>query len=123
MAEHLPVTVEVDADDLREWAGRHADAGHHGVAHVLYQAAEGVESITEQHDREVQAEALREWGQRLNALCPTDVFVPLPEVRSHLATAVLSAVGISRDAVSADMMRHAARVTLAEADRIERGES
>lgn len=61
MAEHLPVTVEVDANDLREWAGRHADAGHHGVAHVLYQAAEGVESITEQHDREVKAEALREW--------------------------------------------------------------
>jgi hypothetical protein len=27
---------------------------------VLYQAAEGVESITEQHDREVAARALRE---------------------------------------------------------------
>ncbi len=45
----VPVTVTVDAADLREWAGRHADSGHHGVAHVLYQAAEGVESITEQH--------------------------------------------------------------------------
>lgn len=55
--KRLPVTVAVDVDELREWAGRHADAGHHGVAHVLYVAAKGVESITEQHDREARAEA------------------------------------------------------------------
>ena len=51
------MTVAVDVDELREWAGRHADAGHHGVAHALYQAANGVESITEQHDRETAARA------------------------------------------------------------------
>jgi hypothetical protein len=54
----VTVTVAVDSAELREWAGRHADAGHHGVAHVLFKAAEGVESVTEQHDREVAAKAL-----------------------------------------------------------------
>ena len=28
----IPVTVNVDRDELLEWAGKHADAGHHGVA-------------------------------------------------------------------------------------------
>ena len=60
----LPVTVAVDVDELREWAGRHADAGHHGVAHALYQAANGVESITEQHDRETAASAWDEGYQQ-----------------------------------------------------------
>lgn len=64
-ARRVPVAVTVDAADLREWAGRHADSGHHGVAHVLYQAAEGVESITEQHDREVAARALDEAADAL----------------------------------------------------------
>lgn len=53
----LHTTVTVDAAELREWAGKHADAGHHGVAHVLYLAAEGIESVTEQHDRETAARA------------------------------------------------------------------
>lgn len=60
MSTKIPVTVAVNSDDLRTWADRHADAGQHGVAHVLYKAAEGVESITEQHDREVAANVLRE---------------------------------------------------------------
>lgn len=55
--KRLPVTVAVDVDELREWAGRHADAGHHGVAHVLYQAAADVESTTAQYEREARAEA------------------------------------------------------------------
>lgn len=63
--KRLPVTVAVDVDELREWAGRHADAGHHGVAHALYQAAAGVESITEQHDREARAEA---WDEGAEAM-------------------------------------------------------
>ena len=62
---HLRVEVTVDSDELREWAGKHADAGHHGVAHVLFQAAAGAESITEQHDREVKAAALREGADAL----------------------------------------------------------
>ena len=57
-ATTTPVTVTVDADELRKWADRHADLGHHGVAHVLFKAAKGVESVTEQHDREVAAQAL-----------------------------------------------------------------
>lgn len=50
----LRVKVTVDTDELREWAGRHADAGHHGVAHVLYQAANEGESLTEQALREAE---------------------------------------------------------------------
>lgn len=60
MSEYIPVQVEISTDELREWAGRHADAGHHGVAHVLYKAAEGIESITEQHDADIAAKALRD---------------------------------------------------------------
>jgi hypothetical protein len=39
------VVVELDSDDLRMWADHHAGAGRHGVAHVLYKAAEEVERI------------------------------------------------------------------------------
>ena len=35
----VKVKIEIDVDELRHWAGKHADAGSHGVAHVLYQAA------------------------------------------------------------------------------------
>ncbi|OHU46108.1 hypothetical protein BKG82_28420 [Mycobacteroides chelonae] len=35
----IAVTIAVDPDELRQWAGRHADAGHHAVAHALYEAA------------------------------------------------------------------------------------
>lgn len=41
----IRVTVEVDTDELREWAGRHADAGRHGVAHALYDAATRYEAM------------------------------------------------------------------------------
>lgn len=40
----LTVTVGVDTDELREWAGKHADAGQHGVAHVLYATATQLET-------------------------------------------------------------------------------
>jgi hypothetical protein len=56
MNETIRVKVTVDTDELREWAGKHADAGHHGVAHVLYKAAEEGESLTEQALREARAE-------------------------------------------------------------------
>ena len=52
----VKVKIEIDVDELRHWAGKHADAGHHGVAHVLYKAAEGVESLTEQALREAREE-------------------------------------------------------------------
>ena len=42
----VKVKIEIDVDELRHWAGKHADAGHAGVAHVLYKAAEGIESLT-----------------------------------------------------------------------------
>ena len=44
----VKVKIEIDVDELRHWAGKHADAGNHGVAHVLYQAAAEAESLTEQ---------------------------------------------------------------------------
>lgn len=56
----IPVTIEINSDELRKWADKHADAGNHGVAHVLYQAAKGVDSVSEQAIREAKAEALRE---------------------------------------------------------------
>lgn len=46
------VLVTVETDELRKWAGHHADKGHHGVAHVLYQAANQVETLGEQAARE-----------------------------------------------------------------------
>ena len=54
------VHVQVDADELRSWAQRHADAGNHGVAHVLYKAAEDVETLTEQALREAREAGRRE---------------------------------------------------------------
>lgn len=56
----IHLTVTINSDDLRRWADWHADAGHHGVAHVLYQAANGAAGITAQHDAEVAAKALRD---------------------------------------------------------------
>ena len=56
----VKVKVSVDVDELRHWAGKHADAGHAGVAHVLYKAAEGVESLTEQALREAREERVPE---------------------------------------------------------------
>ena len=54
------IKIEINVDELRHWAGKHADAGHHGVAHVLYKAAEGVESLTEQALREAREERVPE---------------------------------------------------------------
>ena len=56
----IHLTVTINSDDLRRWADWHADAGHHGVAHVLYQAANEAAGITAQHDAEVAAKALRD---------------------------------------------------------------
>lgn len=70
MSETIRVKVTVDTDELREWAGKHADAGHHGVAHVLYKAADDGESLSEQATREMRdqitadaLELVREWTQ------------------------------------------------------------
>lgn len=100
----IPVTVTVDTGELREWAQRHADAGHHGVAHVLYQAAEGIESIPEQHDRELREQVAREIEAAAKA-------------RRTSADATAAARGGRRD-VHAD----AVRLGLSEAVHIARGE-
>lgn len=60
MSKTLTTTVTVDADELREWAAKHADAGHHGVAHALFKAAEGIESVPEQHERELREQIARD---------------------------------------------------------------
>ena len=62
MSEPIRVKVTVDTAELRHWADRHADAGHHGVAHVLYKFASEGESLTAQAIREAKAEALREFA-------------------------------------------------------------
>lgn len=86
MATH-PVTVAVDVAELREWAGKHADAGHHGVAHVLFKAAEGIESVTEQHDREVAARALDDAALTWQTGAWADVPRRADRVQERLATA------------------------------------
>ena len=72
-SKSLRVTVEVDTDDLRHWADKHADAGHHGVAHVLYAAAKDGETLSEQVARErdearAERDAAREALARVEAL-------------------------------------------------------
>lgn len=71
-AKTIHVKVTVDTDELREWAGKHADCGHHGVAHVLYKAARDVESLSEQATREAVAAAIAkeraEWVAKVEAL-------------------------------------------------------
>lgn len=52
----IRVTVSVDTDELREWADWHASRGHHGVAHVLYKAADDGEGLGEQALREARKE-------------------------------------------------------------------
>lgn len=44
MAETIQVMVDIDTDELHQWGGKHADAGHHGVAHVLYATARELET-------------------------------------------------------------------------------
>ncbi len=61
MTQRIHVTVEVDTDELRKWADRHADSGNHGVAHVLYKAASDGESLSEQTIRA----AVIEEGERI----------------------------------------------------------
>ena len=68
MSTPIRVKVTVDTDELREWAGKHADAGRHGVAHVLYKAADDGESLSGQATREMRdqitadaLELVREW--------------------------------------------------------------
>lgn len=40
----IKLSVVVDTDELRKWADKHADAHNHGVATVLYNAAERLDS-------------------------------------------------------------------------------
>lgn len=35
----IAVTTGADPNELLQWAGRHAAAGHHAAAHTLYEAA------------------------------------------------------------------------------------
>lgn len=63
----IHVKVTVDTDELREWAGKHADCGHHGVAHVLYKAARDVESLSEQAIREAVAAERERIAQAIEA--------------------------------------------------------
>ena len=71
-AETIAVKVTVNTDELREWAGKHADFGHHGVAHVLYKAASDGESLTDQAIREAVEQARAEvnagWTAAVEAL-------------------------------------------------------
>lgn len=67
-SETMHVTVEVDTDELRRWADHHADAGNHGVAHVLYKAAKDGEALSEQALREARVEALREAADEMEAV-------------------------------------------------------
>lgn len=82
-AKTLRVTVTVDTDDLRKWAGWHADRGHHGVAHVLYKAASDGEALTAQALREAKADGWDEGVRAVAAVDPRAVHNPhrSPELR------------------------------------------
>lgn len=67
----MAVTVTVDTDELRHWAEKHADAGNHGVAHVLYKAASDGESLTEQAIRAAKVEALRDAADEMSSRLDT----------------------------------------------------
>ncbi|MBJ8342809.1 hypothetical protein JGU71_28355 [Antrihabitans sp. YC3-6] len=80
MSETLRVQVVVDTDELRHWAGKHADSGHAGVANVLYEAAKRYES----GDTDTSLEVLR---IRLESLASTAVVEDLwPSIRTHART-------------------------------------
>ena len=74
--------------------------------------------------REARAEALRGvatyWEREVY---PEDVFIPIPAADHVAITRAILATGHTRDAVSADVMRMAARALRYEADRIERGDA
>lgn len=67
----LSLKVVVDVDELRVWAERHADNGHQGVAHVLYEAIDRFETLGDldraeeyaQASADIAAEAVRAAGQ------------------------------------------------------------
>lgn len=44
-ANKIPVTVDIDPAELRDWAMRHASSGHLGVAHVLFEAADRYDNL------------------------------------------------------------------------------
>ena len=109
MSESLPVKVTVSSEELREWAGRHADAGHHGVAHVLYKAAAGVETIVEQYERERVAQP------------PTDAEVAAKALRDAAGDIYLPSEGPAMYVDIAYAERLASLYLKERAERIEKG--
>lgn len=85
MSERIHVTVEVDTDELRKWADKHADSGNHGVAHVLYKAASDGESLSEQVVRaavETERERIAQAIERQKAIAEETrdiIETPLPK--------------------------------------------
>ena len=106
MTSTLKVHVGIDSDELREWADWHTDAGHHGVAHILYQAANEAESLTEQALREARAAALREAADELD--------LPGSDATGYYSGGYVDGYH--------EAERHAEQRLRARADRIERGE-
>lgn len=62
----LRLQVVVDTDDLRHWAEKHSDAGHHGVAAVLFDAAKSLNS------QSIDLADLTKATERVRALHSTD---------------------------------------------------
>ncbi len=107
-ARRLPVQVTIDVDELRTWAQRHANAGNAGVAHVLLKAAEGIESVTEQHDREVREQERARIAR---------------EIQERLTERAQQQPKVCDDSTEGWCHRDAAVSALADALRIARGES
>ncbi len=74
--EPVKVTVELDSDELREWAGRLAVSGAVGPATVLYDAARSIEetgevrppAVVDEHYPEEHARAVAEEHARRSSL-------------------------------------------------------
>lgn len=94
----------------------HAGAHERGCGMAPIAQVEGLA----EHDAQVAARTLREWGKAMAERYPEDVFVePRPSAWPLIAGGI-TAVGHTLDAVSASCMRRAARIAVVDADRIER---
>ena len=78
--------------------------------------------VTPEHDAQVAARALRNWGQEMLARYPEGVFVEPDENGWRFIALALARQARTLDAVSASLMRRAAKLAIEDADRIERQE-
>jgi len=96
--------------------------GHSFAQHQADMLAAAGLLVTPEHDAQVAARALRNWGQEMLARYPEGVFVEPDENGWRFIALALARQARTLDAVSASLMRRAAKLAIEDADRIERQE-